>query len=140
MRLTPGLVRSIMPATLTVMTRNLYAGASYHPVLRASPADVSARVAEHKSRRCLGAALREQGLAYRVAAVQAGVVMEAPSAGGRPTSTYGRRGSRMRGAQWGTAPGSPTATPRTCATPRRISPRASTSCSCAAPSARVPRG
>lgn len=28
------------------MTRNLYAGASYHPVLRASPADIPARVAE----------------------------------------------------------------------------------------------
>jgi len=31
---------------LAVMTRNLYAGASYRPVLRASPAHVPARAAE----------------------------------------------------------------------------------------------
>ena len=118
-----------MTRRLTVMTRNLYAGASYHPVLRASPADIPARVAEQiaavlasdfpaRARaiaaeiaetgpdvvglqeaclfelpgsgsarmavdhlEILAAALREQGLAYRVASVQPGAVVEAVLAG-----------------------------------------------------------
>lgn len=82
-----------MTRLLTVMTRNLYVGASYNPVLSASPADVPARVAEQI------AAVVASDFPARAHAIAAEIAETGPDIVGLQEATHfelpGARGARM---------------------------------------------